>query len=99
MALQHEVTSIVAIMRLRLSDLDAHDVQGGGSMRAAEGKLIARITAGIRRQAPQAQILHLEGPPVLGAALIGLDEVDATAGPRARLRSNLTHKRLAARPS
>ena len=28
-----------------------------------------------------------------------LDELDATAGARARLRSNLTHKRLAARPS
>src|SRR6266566_4157243 len=93
------VTANAAIRRLRLTQRDVHVVLGGGVLRAADDKLIARITAGVRRQAPQAQILHLEAPPVLGAALIGLDELDATAGARARLRSKLTHKRLAGRPS
>ena len=97
MAQEIVVTANAAIKRLRLSERDVHVVLGGGVMRAADAKLIATITTGIRRQAPQARILHLEAPPVLGAALIGLDDLDATALARARLRSQLTHKRLSSR--
>jgi len=97
MAQEIVVTANAAIKRLHVSKRDVHVVLGGGVLRAADDNLIARITTGIRRQAPQAQVLHLAAPPVLGAALIGLDELDATAGARARLRSNLTHRRLAAR--
>ena len=97
MAQEIVVTANAAIKRLHLSDRDVHVVLGGGVLRAADAKLIATITAGIRRQAPQARILHLEAPPVLGAALIGLDDLDATALGRARLRSQLTHKRLSTR--
>ncbi len=96
MAEEIVVTANAAIKRLRLSGRDVHVVLGGGVLRAADGSLIARITAGIRRQAPKAQILHLGAPPVLGAALIGLDELRATAGARERLRASLTHKRLSA---
>ena len=99
MAQEIVVTANAAIKRLHVSKRDVHVVLGGGVLRAADDNLIARITTGIRRQAPQAQVLHLAAPPVLGAALIGLDELDATAGARARLRSKLTHKRLAGRPS
>jgi len=97
MAQEIVVTANAAVQRLRLSERDVHVVLGGGVMRAADAKLIATITTGIRRQAPQARILHLEAPPVLGAALIGLDDLDATALARARLRSQLTHKRLSSR--
>jgi len=88
------VTANAAIKRLRLSARDVHVVLGGGVLRAADRKLIAKITAGIRRQAPRAEILRLEAPPVLGAALIGLDELHATPGAMHRLRSTLTHGRL-----
>jgi N-acetylglucosamine kinase-like BadF-type ATPase len=91
------VTANAAIKRLRLSDRDVHVVLGGGVIRAMDSGLIAKIAAGIREQAPGAHILHLEAPPVLGAALIGLDELRAPAAARARLRAALTHGRLAAR--
>ncbi len=97
MAQEIVVTANAAIKRLHVSERDVHVVLGGGVLRAADDKLIARITTGIRRLAPRAHVLHLAAPPVLGAALIGLDELNATAGARARLRSNLTHRRLAAR--
>ena len=96
MAEEIVVTARAAIKRLRLSARDVHVVLGGGVLRAADDELIARITTGIRRQAPQARILHLEAPPVLGAALIGLDQLDAAPRARSRLRSQLTHERLAA---
>jgi N-acetylglucosamine kinase-like BadF-type ATPase len=91
------VTANAAIKRLSLRDRDVHVVLGGGVIRAADSRLLAKITAGIRTQAPQAQILRLEAPPVLGAALIGLDELRAPAAARDRLRAALTHSRLAAR--
>src|SRR6266480_2244930 len=51
MAQEIVVTANAAIKRLRLSDRDVHVVLGGGVLRAADAKLIATITAGIRRQA------------------------------------------------
>jgi len=51
-----------------------------------------RVRSGILAIAPKAQVIRLSAPPVLGAALLGLDIVapgDAAATERAR--SSLTH--------
>jgi hypothetical protein len=58
---------------------------------------MSRIRTGIAAVAPKAQIRRLEAPPVLGAALIGLDHIKAGPAAEARLRSSLTHKRLSAK--
>jgi N-acetylglucosamine kinase-like BadF-type ATPase len=84
------VTANAAIKRLRLTQRDVHVVLGGGVLRAMDVSLIARITEGIRAVAPAAVIMQLAAPPVLGAALIGLDEVGASEAARSRVRKALT---------
>ena len=79
-----------AIRRLHLTRRDVHVVLGGGVLRAARPKLIERITAGIREVAPEAQVMRLDAPPVLGAALLGLDLVRAPESARRRLRESLS---------
>jgi N-acetylglucosamine kinase-like BadF-type ATPase len=89
------VTVNAAIRRLHLTQRDVHVVLGGGILRHAHRTMIDRIASGIQAVAPDAVILRLEAPPVLGAALIGLEELRASAAARARLRHSLTHTRLA----
>lgn len=84
------VTANAAIKRLGLTRRDVHVVLGGGVLRAMDASLIARIADGIRRVAPAAVIMQLASPPVLGAALIGLDEAGASEAARSRLRKALT---------
>lgn len=64
------------IRRLRLSRLDPDVVLAGGVLRGADDPLFfARIETGVRAVAPAARIVRLTAPPVLGAALIGLDRL------------------------
>ena len=85
-----------AIRRLHLSRSDVHVVLGGGVLRAAGPDLLERISAGIRASAPRAEVRRLEAPPLVGAALIGLDALRASPQARQRLRAKLTHRRLTA---
>jgi N-acetylglucosamine kinase-like BadF-type ATPase len=87
-------TANAAIRRLHVTRRDVEVILGGGVFRSNDARLFLRIQAGIASVAPKAVIRRLEAPPVLGAALIGLDEVGAKKGARARLRSTLTHSRL-----
>lgn len=91
------VTAIAAIRRLRLASRDVHVVLGGGVLRAASEDLIARIAWGIHQVAPHAVILRLVAPPVLGAALLGLDLMRASPEARRRVRNTLTSSRLGAK--
>jgi N-acetylglucosamine kinase-like BadF-type ATPase len=91
------VTAAAAIRRLHVTTRDVHVVLGGGVFRSRDSRLMSRIRTGIAAVAPRAEIRRLEAPPVLGAALIGLDQIKAGRGAEARLRSALTHKRLSAR--
>jgi N-acetylglucosamine kinase-like BadF-type ATPase len=88
------VTAAAAIRRLHVTTRDVHVVLGGGLFRSRDSRLMSRISAGIAAVAPRAEILRLEAPPVLGAALIGLDHIKARPAAKARLRARLTHKRL-----
>jgi len=97
MAVEIVVTACAAIRRLHVVKRDVHVVLGGGVLRAADDQLVARIQAGIREVAPLAEIRRLEAPPVLGAALIGLDEMGASPAAYRRLRAAITQERLTAR--
>jgi N-acetylglucosamine kinase-like BadF-type ATPase len=74
-----------ALGRLELADAEPDVVLGGGLLRSAPAAAIERIRRGIREAAPSANVLVAPTAPIVGAALLGLDElgVTATAGPRA----------------
>ena len=82
------------IRRLRVASRAVEVILGGGIFRSEDGSFVGRIGDGIRSVAPSASVKRLEAPPVLGAALMGLDELHATAPARARLRGALSHMRM-----
>lgn len=95
-----EVVTMVsaAIRRLRMRELDVDVVLGGGIFRNRFAPFFERIERGIHEVAPKARIIVLTAPPVLGAAMLGLDAIGASPAARARARRELTHERLAGRP-
>jgi N-acetylglucosamine kinase-like BadF-type ATPase len=86
--------AVAAIKRLRLSNREVEVVLGGGVFRADDRVFHERIRTGIRKVAPRAIMRRLDVPPVVGAALLGLDEIGAPASAGAPLRRALTHARL-----
>jgi N-acetylglucosamine kinase-like BadF-type ATPase len=85
-----------AMKRLRMSDLDVDVVLGGGIFRNDDERFFERIRGGLEAVAPRSRIRVLAAPPVLGAALLGLDRRGAPAAAHRRARAGLTHKRLTA---
>jgi N-acetylglucosamine kinase-like BadF-type ATPase len=83
-----------AIRRLRMSRLDVHVVLGGGIFRNRYPPFFERIERGIHALAPTAHVSVLSAPPVVGAALLGLDRIEAPAAAKARVRGALTHEVL-----
>lgn len=61
------------LRRLRMTKLDPEVVLAGGVFRARDEVFSARLERGVRAVAPAAKLVRLEAPPVLGAALLGLD--------------------------
>ena len=66
----------VAIARqLRVARREVHVVLTGGVFRATDRAFYERLEAGVLAALPQARIHRLRDRPVLGAALIGMDEL------------------------
>ena len=86
----------VAIRRLRVTRQEVDVVLGGGVIRHQANLFLPRISAGVREIAPAANVTLINAPPVLGAALIGMDRLGATRAAKTRLRAALTHERLGA---
>lgn len=80
-----------AIRRLRMTRLDVHVVLGGGIFRNGVPAFFERIQEGVRAVAPLATVAVLATPPVVGAALLGLDRIGASRAAKARVRAALTH--------
>lgn len=77
-----------AVDRLGLAATPVEVVVGGGLFRNA--RFADLVLAGVRRHAPAAVLRPLAGrPPVLGAALLGLDALGAGVNAEARLRQAL----------
>lgn len=70
-----------AIVRLGLEDSDPHVVLGGGLLAAGLDLLDDAVRDGIQAVAPKASVRHVDVAPVVGAALLALEE--AGAGPAA----------------
>jgi hypothetical protein len=62
-------------------------VLGGGVLAARDALLMTAIQERFARFAPQAKLVVVDAPPVLGAALLGLDAAGATPEAHERLRA------------
>jgi N-acetylglucosamine kinase-like BadF-type ATPase len=68
-------------------------VLGGGVFDSGYAGFSARIEAGVLAVAPRARFRRLDAPPVLGAALLGLDVVGVPGESEVRLRSTMPSTR------
>ena len=67
------------IRRLRLTRLDPDVVLAGSVFRAEDPAFHSRVRDGVLAVAPAARIVRLEAPPVLGSALLGLEQLRGAA--------------------
>ena len=90
--LADEIVAFVtaAVRRLGLEDEAVEVVLGGGVFDTADQGFHARVATGVHAVAPGAVLIRLDAPPVLGAALIGLDAIGATPAAKERVRDALT---------
>ena len=79
-----------SVTRLELANQPVDVVVGGGLMRGADSELLGRIEAGLRSVGPRLVLHRTSAPPIVGAALLGLDAVGAAADAQARLRTELS---------
>jgi N-acetylglucosamine kinase-like BadF-type ATPase len=79
----------VAADRLGLRDRPHAVVLGGGVLRARDPQLHEPVIAGIRAYAPLAEVTVVTDPPVVGAALLALDALDADPATEGVLREAL----------
>lgn len=82
------------IRRLRLRKLAFDVVLGGGVLQAGHAPLVDAVRDGVVETAPRARVSVLEGPPLVGAAMLALDELSARRAASSRLRASLTNDRL-----
>jgi N-acetylglucosamine kinase-like BadF-type ATPase len=81
------VMAITAMRRLDLTGQATPVVLGGGVITARNPLLMDSITKQLAEAAPRAQVRVIDVPPVVGAALLGLDHVHAPPAAEARLRA------------
>jgi N-acetylglucosamine kinase-like BadF-type ATPase len=79
----------VALERLTLVDEQVEVLLGGGLIQAGDGPLVQAVEAGLREVAPAATVHATSSPPIVGAALLGLDHFGADAEAQQRLRREL----------
>src|SRR5262245_24113823 len=79
----------VALQRLELTHTPVEVLLGGGLLRPGNGTLEAAIETGLREVGDAITVRNTESPPIVGAALLGLDELGATAEAQVRVRREL----------
>jgi N-acetylglucosamine kinase-like BadF-type ATPase len=87
-----EVAAFVraALTRLGMSGEEVPVVLGGSILRAGWSILDARIDELVARDAPRATVVRTAYPPLVGAALLALDEIGAPGSAHDRLRATFT---------
>ena len=88
----------VALERLGLADEPVEVLLGGGLLRPGNGTLERAIEAGLREVGHAITVRNTESPPIVGAALLGLDELGAGTAAQERLRSELDQAVAAIEP-
>jgi N-acetylglucosamine kinase-like BadF-type ATPase len=89
---QYQAEEIVAMAAVALRQLDLLDEQvpvvlGGGVLTAGHPLLVETVVRLLSEVAPKADARVIDVPPVVGAALLGLDHTAAGAVAQARLRA------------
>jgi len=79
----------VALTRLDLAQEPVEVLLGGGVLQDVDGDLLAAIAAGLREEAPAAAVRPTASPAIVGAALLGLDELAVGRDAQERLRHEL----------
>jgi N-acetylglucosamine kinase-like BadF-type ATPase len=89
--LGEEVVALVRVvlLRLRLTGAPVEVVLGGGLFRSGDSRLTTAVQRAVGDIAPDAVVHAVSPPPIVGAALLGLDELGAGPGAEARLRREL----------
>jgi N-acetylglucosamine kinase-like BadF-type ATPase len=80
---------VASLRRLDLLQQPTDIVLGGGVLAARQPMLLGGISRRLSRHAPLATVRVVEDPPVVGAALWGLDAIGASPEAAARLRREL----------
>ena len=78
------------LVRLGLERSAVEVVLGGGLLRSGDERLHAAVADGLARVGPAIGIRTTGAPPVVGAALHGLDRLGASEAAKERVRSELT---------
>jgi N-acetylglucosamine kinase-like BadF-type ATPase len=77
---------VVALARVALDRLGLGEVLlGGGLLQGEDSRVVERIREGLR----DVEVRLTGAPPIVGAALLGLDQVGANAEAQARVRAEL----------
>jgi len=79
----------VALERLDLTEEPVEVLLGGGLLRPGNGTLESAIEAGLREVGHAITVRNTESPPIVGAALLGLDELGAGTQAQERARREL----------
>lgn len=82
----------VALQRLELEGEPAEVLLGGGLLQASNGRLLGAIEVGLHEVAPAVVIRQASSPPILGGALLALDELGAGPEAQERFRQELAAK-------
>jgi N-acetylglucosamine kinase-like BadF-type ATPase len=90
------VLGTVAMRRIDLLDVPCEVVLGGGVLTARDPLLMALVEERYAELAPQAKLVVADVPPIVGAALLGLDHLGAPAEAYDRVREHFMggHSRL-----
>jgi N-acetylglucosamine kinase-like BadF-type ATPase len=79
----------VTLRRLELGDTPVEVLLGGGVLQSADGRLFDAIEAGLEDVGGELVLRAASSPPIVGAALLALDELDAGPEAQARARREL----------
>lgn len=79
----------VAIERLDLASEPIEVLLGGGLLQSGDGRLSRQVEQALRDVAPKVAVTAPSSPPIVGAALLGLDELGASAEAQRRVREEL----------
>jgi hypothetical protein len=77
------------LSRLELTSEPVEVLLGGGVLQSVDGDLLAAIEHGLRAVGPSITVRPTATPAIVGAALLGLDELEAAPEAQARLRREL----------
>jgi N-acetylglucosamine kinase-like BadF-type ATPase len=84
----------VALKRLGLTNDSVEVLLGGGVLQDADGNLLTAIDRGLKEHAPNVTVRPTASAAIVGAALLGLDELDAGPEAQRRLRAEFEEVRV-----